>query len=202
MQAVLERRGDAEVAAAAAQRPEEVGIGVGGHVDDAAVGGHELDAEHVVGREPVLRHQPAEAAAERQARDAGRGDRAARDGEPVRCRLAVQLAPEHAALRAHRARSRIDPDALHRRQVDHQRVVGDRAAGDVVPASAYADVEAVCAREADRVDDVGGVLAARDQRRPPVDEPVVDASCALVSVGLRLVQDAGETGAELFEALA
>src|SRR5207244_4502921 len=46
--------------------------------------------------------------------------------------------------------------------------------------------------EANRVDDVGRVPAARDQRRPPVDQSVVDSARLLEALVLRLEQLAGE----------
>ena len=54
MQLELEGGGDAEVAAAAAQRPEEVRmrLAVGG--DELAIGGDEVDGEQVVDRHAVL----------------------------------------------------------------------------------------------------------------------------------------------------
>ena len=72
----------------------------------AAVGQHHLGGPQVVERQAVLRHQPAEAAAERQAGDPGAADDAAGRREPVQLRLAVELPPEDAALRAHGARAR------------------------------------------------------------------------------------------------
>ncbi len=180
----------------------QVAIGVLRDVDDAAVGRDELDADQVVGGEAVLRHQPTEPAAEREPRDAGRRDRAARRRESVHGRLAVELAPERTALRARRLAGRVDVDALHRREVDHQRIVGDGAPGDVVAAAANRDVEALRASEADRVGDVRGVPAARDQRRPPVDHPVVDTSRVVV-LGVSGVEDApGKRLAKGVEALA
>ena len=56
---------------------------LGVDVEHVAVGGHELDAEQVVGGQAVLGHQPAEAAAEGEAGDAGRGDGAAGHGQAV-----------------------------------------------------------------------------------------------------------------------
>ena len=127
-----------------------------------AVGVHELDREQVVGGEAVLRHQPAEAAAERQSGDARRGDRAAGDGEAVLGRRGVQLRPVEPALGPHRARLRVDLGALHLGEVDHHGVVGDRAAGDVVAAAADADVEAGGSREAHAGGRVGCASAAHD----------------------------------------
>jgi hypothetical protein len=63
VQAVRERRDDAEVAAAA-QCPEQIRVRAGVDLEHLACRGHELDREQVVHREPVLAHQPAEAAAE------------------------------------------------------------------------------------------------------------------------------------------
>ena len=202
MERVLERGRDAEVAAAAAKRPEQIRIGFRVHVEDAPVGSDELDCGQVVGREPVLRHQPAEPAAEGEASDSRGRDRAAGDREPVRRGLAVQLAPEHATLRPHRARARVDVDALHRRQVDHQRAVDHRAPGDVVAAAAHTDVQTLRAREPDRVRDVRRVLAARDQRRPPVDQPVVDAPRVVVAFISRLQDIAGKHAPQLLEPLS
>ena len=54
VQAVRERGGDAEVAAAAAQRPEQVRVRGGVDLQHLAGRRHELDGEQVVGREPVL----------------------------------------------------------------------------------------------------------------------------------------------------
>ena len=68
VQPVVEARRDAQVAAAAADRPEQVGLVVG--VDDVhlAVRGHDLDPEQVVDREAVAPDEVADPAAEREAR--------------------------------------------------------------------------------------------------------------------------------------
>ena len=141
VQPVREGRGDAEVPAAAAQRPEQIGVRVGVDLEHLAVGRDELDREQVVRGQSVLRHQPAEAAAEGQPGDPGRRDGAARDGEPVRARGVVQLAPEHAALGPHGRLLGVDLDALHLGEVDHHAAVRDRAAGDVVAAAADRHLE-------------------------------------------------------------
>src|SRR3954449_427739 len=60
----LEGGGDAEVAPAAVQRPEEVGVLVAAGPDGDAVGGDELDGAEVVAGQAVLALQPARAAAE------------------------------------------------------------------------------------------------------------------------------------------
>ena len=199
VQAVEERRCDAEVAAAAAERPHQVGLAVVVDVQGLAIGGHELDADQVVAAEAVLRHQPAEPASERVAGDARGRDRAAGHGEPVSVRVPVELLPCHAALRTQRACLRIDVDSLHRREVDHQPAVRHGSARDVVSASPDRDLEAARAREVDRLCDVGRSLATGDECRPAVDESVVDEARLVVAVVSRKQDGAGKARAERLE---
>ena len=138
VQAVLERGDDAEVAAAAADAPEQIGVVVLAGGDELALRSHDVHGEEVVDRRAVLAHQPADPAAERQARDPGVGDDAADGGEPEELRLAVELAPQHARLGARRPRCRVDSNALHRRQVDHEPAVAERVAADSVATGAHA----------------------------------------------------------------
>ena len=180
MQGELERRRDAEVAAAAAHGPEEILILERARAGDLAVGQHEIDGLQVVERHAVLGQQPAEAAAEREAADAGRADDPAGRREAVHLRLAIEDLPERAALGLRRARRGIDVHAAHLRQVDHHAAVDGRAAADVVPAAADGDLEPLVARELDRVDDVGHAAALGDERGTLVDEAVVHAPHAVV----------------------
>ena len=71
VQLELERGDDPEVAAAAAQRPEQVGVLVGADPAHRAVSGDDLERDHVVAGQAVLAHQPADAPAERESGDAG-----------------------------------------------------------------------------------------------------------------------------------
>src|SRR6185312_11005364 len=66
----LDRGDDAEVAAAAAQRPEQLRVVLVGGPADLAVGGDDLDRGDVVGGEAVLAGVPAHATAEGVADDA------------------------------------------------------------------------------------------------------------------------------------
>ena len=156
VQAELELGDDPEVAAAAAQSPEQLGMLVGADAQDLAGGGHERVRDDVVAGQSVLTGQPAHAAAERQAADAGVRDVAGGRRQPVGLRGAVQRAQRRAALHPRAARDRIDAHAVHRAQVDHQAVVGDRQADDVVAAAADPDLEIGVAGQADGGDDVGG----------------------------------------------
>ena len=57
VQAELEAGGDAEVAAAAADGPEQLGMGLGVDLEQAAVGGHHLGGQQVVDGQAVLSDQ-------------------------------------------------------------------------------------------------------------------------------------------------
>ena len=84
VEAELERGDDAEVAAAAAQRPEQLGVVVGVGADELAVGGDELDRGQAVGLQAVAAGEPAHAAAERVAGDADVGRGAVQRDQAVR----------------------------------------------------------------------------------------------------------------------
>ena len=93
MQAVFERRDNTEIAAAAAQRPEQIRIvGRAGRAE-LAIGGDHLGGDQVVHGRAVLAHQPAQTAAEGKARDAGIGDGASGGGEAMGLRRLVEFAP-------------------------------------------------------------------------------------------------------------
>ena len=78
VQPELERRRDAEVAAAAAQAPEQLGVLVLAGVHELAVGGDDVGADQVVAGQADLAHEPADAAAEREPGDARWSTRARR----------------------------------------------------------------------------------------------------------------------------
>src|SRR5437867_1319182 len=88
-------------------------------------------------------------------------------------RLAIEFAPGDSALSTRRATDRIDVNALHERKVKHQSVVADSPAGNVMTAAAHGQIKTVGASEVDRVSYVGVAQAAGNQRRAPIDHPVV-----------------------------
>ncbi len=96
VQPELERGGDAEVRAGAAQAPEELRVLVLARTHLAAVRRDEVDREQAVDREPERALEPAEPAAERQAGDAGVRHGADRAGERVLLRRVVELAQQAA----------------------------------------------------------------------------------------------------------
>ena len=181
IRAVLERGHDAEVAAAAAERPEQVAIAVLAGGDDLARGEHDLGRQQVVDCHPVLAHQPRDPAPECEARNPRRGDDAAWSREPERAGGAVELADRDAGLRPDRRPHRVDVGPLHEREIDHQATLGDRSAGDVVAAAAHRDLQGLAPAEVDRVHHIRRVHAACDHGRMPVDQPVVDAPDRVVT---------------------
>ena len=127
---VFEGGSDAEVAATAAQTPEEVRLRLGVDVHLFAIGRDQIDRKQVVDRQAVLAHQVPEPAAKRQSGDAGVADDSARRGQGVLLGGAIELAPEHAARGTHRTRVRVELDGLHEREIDHDAVVADGVSGD------------------------------------------------------------------------
>ena len=176
-----ERGDDPEVAAPAAQRPEQVGVLALRRGHDPPVGEHDLRLEQVVDGEPVLARQVAVAAAQREAADPGRRDDPGRRGQTVLVRRGVDAAPGGAALHADRPRARIDHDLVHRGQVDDQPVVDGAEPGAVVAATANGDGQPGPPRRVERGLHVGHGAAAGDDRRPPVDHRVVDRPGVLVA---------------------
>src|SRR4030095_16005163 len=91
----------------------------------------------------------------------------------MRLRLAVEFTPGHSALGACCATERINVDALHERQFEHQPIVADGPAGNVMTAATHGQFEPVSAREVYRVNDVGIAQAAGNQCGPAIDHTVV-----------------------------
>ena len=183
MQPELELDDDSEVAATAAQAPEQVGVLIGGRAHDVAVRGDDGAGHDVVAGETVLACQPAHAAAQRQPADAGVRDVAGRRGEAEGLRGTVQGAEHRAALHPGVPRDRIDGDTVERGEVDHEPAVRDGEAGDVVAAAADADLQVVLTGGAHRGDDVVDRGAPGDQFRAVVDHLVPDRPGGVVPAG-------------------
>jgi hypothetical protein len=191
-----ERGDDSKVAAAAADRPEQVGLGALVGVDDASVCQHDLRAEDVVDREPGPACQVADAAAEHQPARAGGRDDAGGRGKAVRVGRPVDVAEQRPAPDRDGARLWIDVDAVERRQVDHEPAVDAREAGAVVAAAADRELEAALAPEAHCCDDVVDVRDACDQRGPLVDHGVVELARLVVAGVVRPDEGASQSCGE------
>ena len=196
---VLERGHDPEVPAAAADSPEEVGVLIPARGEELALRRHQVDREEVVDRRAVLSHEPADAAAKGEARDAGVGDDPAHRRQAVKLRLAVELAPEHAGLGPGGARRRVDPDPLHRRKVDHEAAVAERMTTDAVAAGAHRHKQVTLAREANRRDDVGDSGAASDEGGAAVDRTVPDRARGVVAFVVGIDHRAADRVAQTLE---
>ena len=174
VQGVLERGDHPEVAAAAAQRPEQVGVLVGTGVDELPVRRDDVGTDQAVAGQAAATEQPADTAAEGEPGDPGRRHQPAGQREPELLRLLVEVAPQATGLRDDPACGRIDPDPLHRGQVEDHPAVGGGEAGDAVPAAAQCQRESLAAGEVDPAYHVGDAGAADDERRPPVVRGVPD----------------------------
>ena len=184
VRSVLERSDDAEVATPTLVRPEQVRVvGVAGG-DDPPVGEDDLGRLEVVDGHAVLAHEPTQTAAERQSGDPRRGDHAAGGRQSVDVGRAVVFVPGHAGLRAHPPRRRIDMDAAHRREIDHEPALGCREPCDVVASAADRHLDASLAAEVDGVANVSGVRATRHEPWVLVDQAVVDAPGGVVPGGV------------------
>ena len=160
VQPVLERRDDAEVAAAAAQRPRSSsGFSVSLAVHDLAVGGDDLGGEQVVAGEAVGRiSQPSPPPSVRPAMPVVEIAPPV-VARPCACGRGVEVAPGRAALARARPRSGSTLTARMRGEVDHQAVVADRVPAALWPPPRTA-IGSPARREADRGDDIGGAGAA------------------------------------------
>jgi hypothetical protein len=182
MRVKLERRHDTEVPAAATQCPEQIGILRLVGRDDASVRQDDVGGQQVVDRQPVFAGEVTDAAAERQAADAGRRDEPARHRQPEGVRGMVDIAPWRAAFDAHGAFSGIDVDTSHLREVDDQAIVAGTEPCPVVSAAANRGQQIVGPRIVDCSDHVRHVDASDDERGTLVDHPVVDQPRRLVQL--------------------
>ena len=182
VESVFEGGDDPEVPAPAAQAPEQVGILLGTRRQHPAIGRHDVGGDEVVAGQAVLPHQPPQAAAERQAGDAGRGDEPAGRRQAERLGLAVELAVGHPGLGPHGAAGRVHADALQPTQVDDQAAVTQRLAGDVMAAAPDGGQEVVRAAEFHRPEDVGDPGAADDEAGVLIHHRVIEPACGVIAV--------------------
>ena len=177
-----ERRHDPEVAAAAAQAPEQVRMLGRTRPDGLAARQHDIGRDEVVDRQAVGPGQPADAAAQRQPRDPRPGHDAERDGEGVRLGGLIDVGEPRAATHADEPRRRVDLDLVQPAQVEHDPVVDGPVAGDVVAAAPDRERQPGRAGKGDRRPDVARIGRLDDEPRPAVDHPVPDAPGVVVAV--------------------
>src|SRR4051794_9517234 len=106
--------------------------------------------------------EPADAAAQRQAGDAGCGDHTTGGCQAKRLRFSVEVSPRHARLGACSTSRGVNPDALHERKVEHESAVADAAASDTVTAAAHRQNQVMVAGKVDGADDIGNARTTDD----------------------------------------
>ena len=169
MQPQLQAGGDAEVALAPADRPEEVGLALLARLHNLAVGGDHLGREQVVDRQPVLPDQEADSARERDPADPDRAGVAQARGTPPLAGGVGVLARRHPGLNPGGLRVGVDLEGAHAREVDHDPAFAGPVARAAVAAAADGQLEAALAGERDDASDVIRAGDPRHRGRSAVD---------------------------------
>ena len=181
VRAELERRDNAEVAAATAQRPEQLGVLAVTRVHLRPIGEHHVGADQAVDSQAEAPRQVPEPAAQREPTHPGRRDDPRRGGATVLGGRPVDVAPRAASADADAVGVRVDDHLGHAGQVDDDPVVDDAQAASVVPAAAHREWRFVGTRERDAACDIVGARAAHEEGGTSVDHAVVDGSRIVVA---------------------
>ena len=182
VQAELERRDDAEVAAAAAKPPEQILVLALAGGDERAVGRDHIGRDQIVDRQPARAREVADAAAQREARDARRRDDPAGRRQAEGVRRVVEVTPRRSGVDPCRLVPRIDTNRAHRRHVDDQAAIVGAEPGRAVSTVANGEIETVLSSEVDAEDDVGHLLGAKHGQRTLVEHAVVHGARLVVIV--------------------
>ena len=173
---VLEAGDDAEVPAAAPNRPEQVGVlGLAGD-PQAPVGGHDLDRDACIDRQAVLADEPADPATEGQPGDADRAGVAERRGQAMRCGRLGELDRGETGLCPGNPRIWVDVQATHVGEIEDDAAVDGAMAGEAVAAAADRELELVVAREKHGPRHIARVGCADDRERTGVHRCLVDSA--------------------------
>ena len=198
VQPVLEARHHPEVAATAANRPEQVGLvlRVGAH--QLAVGGDHIGRQDVVDGQAELAGEEADAATHGDAADPHRARVAEPDHETVRAERGRKLAGGQSRLCPDGPARNVDVETLHRRQIEHDAAVARPESDPTVPAAANRELQASVPCEVDRTDDVRIRLGADDHRGTRVLS--VDDDPRLVVLGVVRSDDlSGQLAAQVID---
>ena len=166
MQAEGERGDDAEVAAAAAaQRPQQIGVRM--RIDGAqmAVGGHDLRTDDAVARESEMAAGEAHPTTERVPADADRRARPGRDRRAVRRQGGVDVDQLRAGADRGGSVRAVDADLAEVAQVEHDAALQRRVSRVTVTSRPRPNRHAARDRPADRRLHVGCVDRARHRTR-------------------------------------
>ncbi len=183
----LQRGHNAEVPAAAAQRPEELGLVlvVGAH--ELPVRGDELGRAHAVAGQAVLASEPAVATAERVADDPDLGRGAGQSSEPRGRGQRAHVAPLRGRADADAAVLEVDLGPGHPPRLEEERVPaesGQRARA--VPFGLHGHAQAVVASEVDDRGDLVCVVGSRHHGGYLIDGEVPGGACGIPALLARL----------------
>ena len=184
-----ERRHHAEVAASAADRPEQVALAVGARRNEAAVGKHHVGSYQIVNRRPQWPCKVADAAAQCQAAHASRRNKATRRRKAKRVRGMIHIAPCAAP-------STLTVFAAGSTRMPRMRERSITKPSSQPPSAAVCRrrdrEELMSASEAHAGNHIGHVGAAHNQPGSFVDHAVVDRARCVVARILRFDQLAAQ----------
>ena len=128
-----------EVAAATAQRPEQITVRLFAGGDETAVGQHHIGGDQIVDGEAETARQVADPTAQSQPTNPGRGHKTRRQRQSKRPGGMVHITPDTTAVDPHRTRLRIDGGAAEAAEVDDQGVIPNPEPAAVMCAAADRD---------------------------------------------------------------
>ncbi len=169
MQLESEARRDAEVAASAADRPEQVRVMLGVDAQELAVGGHDVGREQGVDRQSVLADEIADTAAERDPAEPDRTRVPEAGREVMGRRRGRVLTGGQSGLGPGGPPVHVDLERLHVAQIEHDAVVDHGVSRAAVAAAADREREPGLAGEVDDMGDIVGVGWPDDDHWPAID---------------------------------
>src|SRR6266487_2993424 len=199
MQLELEGSDDPEIATSTAHAPEQVGVLAGTGSEHPSIGRDEVHRQQIINGQAVLAHEPAQAAAQRQARQASSAYGAGGRGESIGLRCLHKLTQGETCLNPGRFLLWIDADAFHAREIDDHAAIADGTATDAVPTTAHSYEQVVEAPELDGSDHIDYIHAAHDHGWVFVDHPVPDPAGCVIATVVRADQFATQRGFEVLQ---
>ncbi|MNU57058.1 hypothetical protein D3C71_461680 [compost metagenome] len=188
MKLKFEHGDHAEIAAAASDCPEQVFVVLRAGVQQFSIRGDDIRRQQVVDAQAEPAAEPAEPAPQSQARDPGRRIDAEGNGQAESLGFVVKVGQGCAGFDIGSGGLGIDPHRLHRRKIDHQSVIADGGAGDVVASAADGNQQIVLTPEIHGLAHVGRARATHDDGGTAVYHGVPDFS-GIVVAGISGHQD-------------
>src|SRR5258708_23583569 len=131
----FERSDNAEISASPAESPKEIIVFRSAGSEHFAVGCDHLQRQQIVDGHPVFTDQPANTTSESQATNTSLGHDATRDCKPENMRFSINITKSRSALYSNSAGCVIHQNGPHSGQDDHQAVVAERTAANIVAAA-------------------------------------------------------------------